>query len=538
MKILCAILIIFIQFNFVFSQTDNCDTLEEEGPEIPTVIEDPVRPTIDPTFDPPIGDGTSNRIVFFGHGHGGTDASWRAAEKISSTKIEHSNGQYINDMISFPARKMKTATPTFGTTETLEFYGSEVNIFIHDESKLKHGQTLLESKENYCISHSMGGLVSRRAAFEGSNNSNVDGFRAGGIVTVGTPHHGAQLASNIIEIDPNSSTINQSTVLTNFITDAANSLSAGPIAAEIADNFFIRLLDKFTNVFEEDGLVDDLVNQFSSQVTGFVPLFDLTAIDLRKEDISIEILQNSSLPTVNVAFYGVERRDLTLWRLIFWGMNSPNNPPQRLLDDSELIYFEAGNDEIAVEIFNDNLARYEMEHDDRKARADRAQGKIEEFCNKFPPKFLVCKEAVSNRNLHRNAQIGFLIGINWWMKSTELWDFLNGARTVVEVTDPVCICSTNEPEPVDYLSGNCQPNNIGDICELVNNGYMEVYKPNDGVVLAESAVDFPGAIYISELSTRSNHFQMRNDQSTKDMLLELYEKGGEPTLEFFALDSF
>ena len=66
MKILCAILIIFIQFNFVFSQTDNCDTLEEEGPEIPTVIEDPVRPTIDPTFDPPIGDGTSNRIVFLG----------------------------------------------------------------------------------------------------------------------------------------------------------------------------------------------------------------------------------------------------------------------------------------------------------------------------------------------------------------------------------------------------------------------------------------------------------------------------------------
>jgi hypothetical protein len=49
----------------------------------------------------------------------------------------------------------------------------------------------------------------------------------------------------------------------------------------------------------------------------------------------------------------------------------------------------------------------------------------------------------------------------------------------------------------------------------------EVYKPNDGVVLAESAMDFKGAKYIRKLDG-SCHFQMRNDESLRENLNWLF----------------
>jgi hypothetical protein len=37
----------------------------------------------------------------------------------------------------------------------------------------------------------------------------------------------------------------------------------------------------------------------------------------------------------------------------------------------------------------------------------------------------------------------------------------------------------------------------------------------DGFILAESAMDFPGATYPPQIMEGSNHFQMRNDSKTK-----------------------
>ena len=73
---------------------------------------------------------------------------------------------------------------------------------------------------------------------------------------------------------------------------------------------------------------------------------------------------------------------------------------------------------------------------------------------------------------------------------------------------------------IEY-EGPCAPSSQG--CVQIETASMTlVDKPSDGVVLAESAANYPGANYSREL-TGSNHTQMRNDANTKDALLRLLE---------------
>ena len=110
--------------------------------------------------------------------------------------------------------------------------------------------------------------------------------------------------------------------------------------------------------------------------------------------------------------------------------------------------------------------------------------------------------------------------------------YLLGARTTEQQTT-YCICSDNSafPEPEEYTSINCVPLEPSHNCIPVTET-IESYKPNDGVVLVESAVDFPGAVYHGALHN-SCHFQMRNDGSTKGMMLELFDETGDSALKFF-----
>ena len=57
--------------------------------------------------------------------------------------------------------------------------------------------------------------------------------------------------------------------------------------------------------------------------------------------------------------------------------------------------------------------------------------------------------------------------------------------------------------------------------------------PSDGVVLAESAMDYPGAGHV-DVMPKSNHMQMRNDSNTKAKLLKLFTSGYDDY--FFTLE--
>jgi len=56
---------------------------------------------------------------------------------------------------------------------------------------------------------------------------------------------------------------------------------------------------------------------------------------------------------------------------------------------------------------------------------------------------------------------------------------------------------------------------------------MNLYLKNqsDGIILAESAMNGPGANYPVQVMMGSNHFQMRNDSKTKFATEEIFERG-------------
>ena len=57
--------------------------------------------------------------------------------------------------------------------------------------------------------------------------------------------------------------------------------------------------------------------------------------------------------------------------------------------------------------------------------------------------------------------------------------------------------------------------------------------PSDGIVLAESAMNYPGAGHV-DVMPASNHMQMRNDSNTKAKLLKLFTSGYDDY--FFTLE--
>ncbi len=52
-----------------------------------------------------------------------------------------------------------------------------------------------------------------------------------------------------------------------------------------------------------------------------------------------------------------------------------------------------------------------------------------------------------------------------------------------------------------------------------------IYKPSDGFILVESAMNAPGANYQPQKMIGSGHFQMRNDQNTRDAMYKIFDEG-------------
>jgi hypothetical protein len=51
------------------------------------------------------------------------------------------------------------------------------------------------------------------------------------------------------------------------------------------------------------------------------------------------------------------------------------------------------------------------------------------------------------------------------------------------------------------------------------------FRPNDGFILRESAMNGPGANYPAQFMDGSNHLQMRNDSKTKYAMKRIFQEG-------------
>jgi len=536
------LLLAFIVKAELSAQVNTCDKLNLRGEIVPTT-EKPPNGTLPPTL-PPVGDPEPptlppvemDKIVFWIHGFGGSNTSWTKASAISTDRIHHStstpaNPVFINDLIGFPARQIISDSPGYESGFELPDYGEDMDNQIRQKS-ISEKQEFWESQFNFCIPHSFGGLVARRAEIHGRAN---EGFRAGGIATFGTPHHGAVLANNLLEID-NSTTLDfpfetselkATEKFKNFLDKAANDLLAGKIA-DASSSFILSLFSgPLTGAIED--LVDKIVEFTPSLVGG---LFSKTALNLQVGNEQVEFLNNNPNFTKNVTFYGVENRDQTLWRLFYWGVNDPNNPADALKSYAGEGYFDANDDRIALQNLSENIAKYE----DKVVELKKDLKKLKEhaaiaFFN-WPIDLVTLPFLLKQINQKKKAIAGYEKGIAWWQNSSSYWDLLSGALSYETTQVAQCFC--------DGFGGLVVPVDCNDMhsgnytncfAEYVEVPTEQIYKPNDGAVLQESAIDFPGS-RATFLMEGSCHFQMRNDENTKAALLALYDGESNPYLFF------
>ncbi len=145
------------------------------------------------------------------------------------------------------------------------------------------------------------------------------------------------------------------------------------------------------------------------------------------------------------------------------------------------------------------------------------------------------------RNKAINRRDNWQKGVNWWVNAPNQWNLLTGAKSFQPVISNVynCNCVTLDYNNNVISQWSQQTTNLADCASSGVNGgykycsstiigssttYQEVNKASDGIVLKESAMNYPG---VSPANVHdmpgSNHQQMRNDSNTKKRLKELFD---------------
>ena len=565
------ILFILIILSSLGINAQNCNNNTIVGDEIPRHPETPNNfpPEIPSTVpflprDTTIRD-TVVKVGFFIHGIGGNDTSLKNASDMSQDRqpnfyVSDSLGYtvYVNDLINFPARQMVSANPGYGTGLQIDDYGADIldqmsatfnDQFAQDTLLTFQERVQYAKANNFCIAHSMGGINTRMAEIITINNPDLL-FPAGGIATLSTPHHGAILADNVlfesfgnntsisydfeaemVDLNGSAGSLLVTTELRNFLEEAAFALVEGPKVAAIQESFILKLLkDKVDDVVEF--FVDEIINLIPTLGANFA---SKTVLNLQTDDLQLNFVHQTPTPTQKVAFYGIEDEDLTLWKMAFWLTNDPNAVPYAISNKTmNEGYFSAGSDKIGVLAFEDNLAKYEMKFNSSQTQYNQYNNQVNSWhCNINPFCFVIAR---IKRAEWEKSMDAWELGVDWWNNSTEYWDLLTGARTVeptiTSTTTSYCVCYDPNFDLEDtnlyvYNSVNCVPFKPTDICNQVTNTITtieEIYKPNDGVVLNESAMDYIGVLEGNVLPLDgSNHFQMRNDAALQDALMFLYD---------------
>ena len=525
----------------------------DRNPESPILVPGP------PSQPPSCCDEDDIRNIWWIHGFGGDDTSLSKARLISTINVPHPEGGLsINQRIGYPARNINSFAPSYETGEDLQFYGFDIGQEINITSINLLNQTEEEAFNNFAITSSWGGNVTRMANLLFNEPGN-GGFRLGGIVSMGGSHIGAELADNLLTtlseedafptddfglIDLSSpGDVRLTDAGNNFLVEANESLIEGPLCDALDGNILLSFLARTDGGERALGAVTAVANELITSLPSVLGngLFSRTGLSLQTDNPQQGQLNNGDSTTVNVAGYGVEDEELGMWRLFYWGRNNPNNIPTQLPTYTEdgQGFFEAISDEFALETFERNLTAYQI----RQSTAEGEAALLQPLVNRCGFNFFSlvnigkCADAlIRHPKLLQTAQ-GYERGIEWFQNSSDFWHELTGALTFEEVIlqTGTCTCGsgpTGEPDP-NFTSFPCHVNEIGSIqCDgffnfIPDTGFSEVRRESDAVVLAESAMAFPGAVHIFRMPG-SNHFNMRNDNNTQTLLFDVFS--GDPGL--------
>ena len=494
------------------------------GEALPPVDTTGINETPEPP-EPP--DPNLRRLIFFIHGLGGTDESWlKTAEAIqnpfktgqnftarlcSSVRIDYSNNVY--DL--FTAADAVKLQISQASSNLLYNAGGPNSGY--DPNTLR----------NFVIAHSQGGLVSRTMLYKDFVNLNAVNslplFGYGGLVTVASPLQGARIINNKDALYDLSLTACKKLSKPFLLQSASNPLIVNTILNILGK----EKLDNFCNLS-----VFSAMPELMKDIDG--PIIN----DYKVGAPFINTLNSSvSLPGYNemykIAFYGVEPNQNLMWRTMNWFIKSPNMANTWEANDD----YEFLQTMIIPSTLNFLASSVSYKQNALNAfNSFQNLAAMSAICHTMIPVALYYFLMYSQ---YENISQAYKEGYEWFEDAPGRWEAIIGSREYVRDVNSYFTCNCAGPllskktgivnNPND-CQAFCYPYQVENIVGPTHT-YVLYIKDSDGVALAESAKNLPGATHIPiklegvQLSltvfTGSSHMQIRNDEAMREKLTNL-----------------
>ncbi|HMW38510.1 MAG: GPI inositol-deacylase [Saprospiraceae bacterium] len=443
-------------------------------------------------------DGTRN--VFWVHGLNGDIGSWIRASTASEFQVA----------TNFPARKLRSVSNfTYGQTGGLLDAGRQVNEVIRNTKDN-------DPSKDFIIAHSQGGMVSRGLLYLNYCTKPQTPPSFGGLVTFCSPHQGALVLNNKSMFD-------------DLTQEMCESMAKGPVQERINNLKFKFTVLSFIKISISgksflslsQGLIDEFCNGFSKYIYPLIQNAETPGITTDYE-VGARLLNEMNQCTdgnndlskfPKVAFYGVEPKNNLMARTLLWFFKSSQIPT----------YFEANDDQYLIDAFQENFNKYYAKYTEWKNKEMNylnlynACKKMNNNCLQY---FALANEAAKMSNY-------WLEGIQFMQGLDDKYKRIIGALVIKLNKKYYCICE----DPITGRKSKkeiAQPSECikSDLCAVEGELEIErIEKDSDGVVLAESASNLPGATFPPQEMKNSSHMQARNDLRLRDALYLLYEGG-------------
>jgi pimeloyl-ACP methyl ester carboxylesterase len=468
--------------------------------------------------------------LYWLHGLGGNATAW---EKAALATDHGATG--------FPGRKSLSRKPYYTlSASTLSTAAHELKGKAEFDVT---GKPFEEIKDNYMIAHSQGGLVGRYLDHQFQETESFIPRPFYGLVTFGSPHQGAYIVNSLLEVGPDGSTRAE-----RMTDEACRALGPGKLLWDLikikqtlpkkAKFFLYNIpggfpLDPVTiseYIAEEFcSIIPSVLNFTMSGILG-QPLGPGHMVnDYPVGGPAIAEMAGFNTPTRKVAFYGIKDPNHDsgelFWRTYHYLHVSPNAYP----------FFTANSEheKLTLELVHAITAQYRERMEYFLAQSEKYYKAAQKYHN--PIYVMAWLDYYYASWLYKN-------GYDWLTNMDNTWRVIIGAQELTPSISYKCCCLV-EPDPwnpgpdpwsvLNFGLYDCMTaqdlNDCAPFFAQYASCYTEqtitlhtTYKQSDGIVLAESAMNFDGASH-SERMEDTSHMQMRNNQELKLKLLKLYD---------------
>lgn len=446
---------------------------------------------------------TGHRIVHFLHGLGGTSDSWNLL--AARTAFQGAPG--------YPARQVVYLNPhSYLQNGSPVASAMDINAYLSSTGAAASAAQNIHVLDNFIVAHSYGGVLSLLLDSLYAHRF-IFTRQFGGIVAFGSAVNGAYLAKSLHPAGDN--------LAVPFVEHACRVLSNPRLwAPQFPAMRWIPGLDP---------LLRDAVDQSCGLGSSFVPFalkkFNSPGMVDLFPTAPLAIRLGKRVPSVPVVLaYGVEDEPV-FWRTAT-SMLATDSVGLALATDP----FSMDGDGDLVTFASQQYDRHSSQRSDALQRAFTWRVAAWALAPTAVGSLIAEWQAVQAEREAAAADRA----ARWYLDANESYKQLIGARTTQIVLDGYwCRCrdDVNDPSWTPVASASDCATDEG-CTVLPRYEHLAVEKPNDGVVLAESAGVLNGAV-ASLLMPGTNHQQMRNSSVTKSVLNRLMN-GQIPGGAYFA----